>query len=246
MPALRNEMRSHSASSSFGVAKAADRVVSLEQRQRLIDDVALVGLHHLHLAPLDQLDHPARIEIDAKVDAAAMLGEMLDGEAKPTWSARPDLEPVASFRKVLIGQVATEDLVVDAEIVDVDARLRDARAAAGFESADWLVAVRARDPPTDRAPAQPFILERAELVEVLVGVNVAARIPLRLRRPFEPERTAGFGAEVPLYQLAHPDIELGARLGQGGLIGKRRGRHSAILGRVGPAGLVGQVGREVG
>ena len=50
---------------------AADVVAGLEDRHRLIDDVILVGLQVLAPALLDQLDDPARIEIDAEADAAA-------------------------------------------------------------------------------------------------------------------------------------------------------------------------------
>src|SRR6202011_3356312 len=50
---------------------ALDVVAGLENRDRLIDDVILIGLQMLGPPLLDQLDHPARIEIDAEADAAA-------------------------------------------------------------------------------------------------------------------------------------------------------------------------------
>ena len=65
-----------------------------------------------------------------------MLREMLDREAQPARPARPDVQPVGSLREELVGQRVAEVLVVDAEVVDVDARLRHAGAAAGFEGVD--------------------------------------------------------------------------------------------------------------
>ena len=76
--------RSASASSSFGVVnRQLDVVPGLEDRDRLVDHVILVRLQMLAPAFLDQLDDPARIEIDAEADAAAILREMLDGQAQP-------------------------------------------------------------------------------------------------------------------------------------------------------------------
>ncbi len=159
MPAFFSEMRSHNASSSFGVVNRHLIVlVRLEQRQRLIDDVALVELHHLHLAHLDQLDHPARIEIDHEADAAAMLREMFDGQPQAARSARADHQPVGALRKLVVRQRLAVVLVVDAEVVDVDARLRHAGAAAGLERVDRLVLVGAAAPsaaPDRRAATRP-------------------------------------------------------------------------------------------
>jgi hypothetical protein len=39
--------------------QTTDGVVGLQQRQRLIDDVPLVGFHLFHQPRFDQLDHPA-------------------------------------------------------------------------------------------------------------------------------------------------------------------------------------------
>ena len=128
MPAFFSEMRSHSASSSFGVVNRHLIVVRLEQRERLVDDVLLVRLHLSISPPLDELDHPARVEVEHEADAAAMLGEVLDGEAQAARAASG--RPAASRRpcgKYVVGQRVAEHLVVDAEVVDVDARLRHAR-----------------------------------------------------------------------------------------------------------------------
>ena len=172
--------------------QALDGVVRLEERQRLVDDVALVELHHLHLAHLDQLDHPARIEIDHEADAAAMLREMFDGEPQPARAARADHQPVSALRKLVVRQRLAEQLVVDAEVVDVDARLRHAGAAAGLERVDRLVLVGARHPAPHRAAAQPLVLERAELVEVLVALESPCADPSRPSRPIAARTDSRF------------------------------------------------------
>src|SRR5437867_3533263 len=61
---------------------APDVVAGLKNRNRLIDTMVLVGLQLLGPAFLDQLDHPARVQVDAEADAAAVLGEMLDRQAQ--------------------------------------------------------------------------------------------------------------------------------------------------------------------
>ena len=131
--------------------QAADVVVRLEQRQRLIDHVALVRLHLIHLARLQQLDDPARIEVDAERDAAAMLRQVLDRQPQPARTGGADHQPVAALGKVLVGQRVAEHLVVDPEVVDVDARLRHAGRSAGLEREDGPSVVALRHPPADRA-----------------------------------------------------------------------------------------------
>ena len=78
----------------------------LEQRQRLVDDVALVRLHLIHLARLDELDDPARVEVHAEADAAAMLGQMFDGQPQAARAGGADHEPVAPFGKCSSGSVS--------------------------------------------------------------------------------------------------------------------------------------------
>ena len=70
-----------------------------QQRQSLFDYVLLVLFRHFGLAHFQQLDYPARIEIDHEADTAAMLSEMLHSETKPTRTGWPDGNPVRSWRK---------------------------------------------------------------------------------------------------------------------------------------------------
>ena len=78
---------------------AADVVAGAEDRDRLVDDVVLVGLEVIHPALLDQLDDPARIEIDREADAAAVLRQMLDRQPQPARTARPQHQPVGALRE---------------------------------------------------------------------------------------------------------------------------------------------------
>ena len=66
---------------------ALDVVPGREDRHRLVDAVFLVGLQVLHPALLDELDHPARVEVDAEADAAAILAEVLDRQPQPPRAA---------------------------------------------------------------------------------------------------------------------------------------------------------------
>ena len=98
---------SHSASSSFGVVNMhLMSSCALQERQRLVDDVLLVGLELLHLPLLDQLDDPARIEIDAEADAAAVLGEVLDRQPQPARARRAEHQPVGALRESSSGSVS--------------------------------------------------------------------------------------------------------------------------------------------
>ena len=76
---------------------APDVVPRLENGHRLIDDVRLVGLEVLAPAFLDQLDDPARIEVDAEADAAAILREVLDRQPQPPRARRPEHQPVRAL-----------------------------------------------------------------------------------------------------------------------------------------------------
>src|SRR5690606_35812688 len=54
---------------------------------------------------------------------------------------------------------------------------------------------------------QPLVLEEPEAVEVFVGLDFLAGIPVETAREVEPERRAGRGIEVPGHGLAHVGVE---------------------------------------
>ena len=119
---------------------AADTVVGAQQGEGLFDDVLFVGFGFVDLAALDQLDDPARVEVGHEADPAAMLGEMLDRQSEAAGTAGADHDPVGAAGECVVGQLVAEGFVVDAEVVDTDARFGDAGAAAGFEDADGRLA----------------------------------------------------------------------------------------------------------
>ena len=84
----------------------------------------------------------------------------------------PTISQSAPFGKRVVGQRLAEVLVVDAEVLVRDARLRHAGAAAGLEHVDRLVGVRLGHPAPHRPAAQPLVFERPELVEVVVAGDV--------------------------------------------------------------------------
>ena len=190
---------------------AADVVVGLQDRDRLVDHVVLVGLQVLAPALLDQLDHPARVEVDAEGDAAAVLGQVLHRQAQAPRARRAQHQPVRAAREVLVGQRLAEDLVVGAEVLTRDAGLRDAGGAAGLEHEDRLPGEALRHPALHRAAAQPLVLERTQPGQIGEPVDLAPRIPSELARVIEPERTAGGGVEVPGHDFADPCVQARAR-----------------------------------
>src|SRR5579871_1829729 len=126
----------------------------------------LVGLGLVDLASLDQLDDPSRVEIDHEADAAAVLAEVLDGQTQTSRAAGPDHDPVGAARKEFVGKRLAEGLVVDAEVVDVDAGFGDTGAAAGFKCVDGVAGIGFGHPTADGTSAQPLVLKKAEAIEV--------------------------------------------------------------------------------
>src|SRR4029079_14262485 len=157
--------------------QAANVVVCAQQRHALFDDVLLVLLGHLRLAHLQQLNDPARIEVDHQTDPAATFREMLDRETQATWSSWTKRKPIGSFRKELFRQRVAKRFVVEAEVFDIYARLRHARAAAGFKRVNRTIRVTLRHPATHWTTAQPLVLEKTEARKVVVSLNFFKRIP---------------------------------------------------------------------
>jgi hypothetical protein len=187
--------------------RAPDVVTRLEDRDRLIDDVIFVGLEVFAPSFFDQLDHPARIEIDTERDASAMLCQMLDGQPQAARAGRPEHQPVGALRKVFIGQRRAEDLVVGAEVVAVDARLRGPRRAPGLEHEDRLARESTRHPPLDRPAPEPFVFEEIELLNIVESIDAIARVPPEFLRVVEPEGTSRRRVEVPCHNFADPRVE---------------------------------------
>ena len=179
----------------------------LQDRHRLVDDVILVGLEVLAPPLLDQLDDPAWIEIDAETDPAAILRQVLDRQAQPPRSGRTEHQPVGAFREVLVGQRRAEQLVVGAEIVAGDARLRRAGRAAGLEDEHRLAGQASRDPALHRSAAQPLVLERPQTFQVAEPLDLGPADPTRASsrsRARTGSRWRGRNARRPLRGPARP------------------------------------------
>ena len=86
--------------------QAADASWALQQGQGLVDHVLLVRSIIGHLAHLDELDDPARVEVHHEADAAAVLREVLDGEAQPARTRGPDVSQSAPLGKNSSGSVS--------------------------------------------------------------------------------------------------------------------------------------------
>ena len=175
-------------------------------------------------ALLDQLDHPPRIEIDAETNAAAMLRQMLDCQPQPPRPRRAQHQPVRAVRKILLRQRVAEERVVGPKILDRHAALRHARGAARLEHVDRLVGERLRHPPPHRPAAEPLVLERRELLQIVVRAYLGERIELQLLLEIEPERAAGRVVKMPGDRLDHVGIERFACSADGIGGGSRRHR----------------------
>ena len=209
---------------------APDIVARLKNRHRLIDHMIFVGAEMLHPALLDQFDHPARIQVDAEADAAAILREMLDRQAQPARTGRTQHEPVRAFRKKFVGQRLAEELVIDPEILERHTRLRRARCASGLKHIGRLAFAAPGDPAPHRTATQPLILEGAEALEIGEAFDLTTRIPAGLLCEVEPERAAGGRIKMPIHDLAHPRIEPLARIQRGRRRCALRRRRSGVHG----------------
>ncbi len=90
------------ASSSLGVVNMQlDVVPGMQNRNGLLDAMLLVGFELFDGAAFDELDNPARIQIDAEADAAAMLGQVLDGQTQAARAGGPEHQPIGAFGKIL-------------------------------------------------------------------------------------------------------------------------------------------------
>ena len=180
---------------------------------RLIDAVLFVRFQVLHPALFDQLDHPPRIEIDAKANAAAMLRQMLDGQSQSPRAGGPKHQPVGPFGKILLRQRIAEQRIVGAKIVDRDAALGNAGRAAGFEHVNRLVGQRLGHPAPHRPAAEPFVLKLRKLFQIVERPHFLQRIEFQLLGLFQPERAARRWMKMPLHRF----IDMGIELIAGGL-----------------------------
>src|SRR6185369_17111286 len=149
----------------------------------------------------------ARIEIDEETDPATMLRQMLDRQTQTTrtgWSKR---KPVSAAREEFFGQRVAERFVVDTKVVNIDTRLRHARAAAGFKRVDRPIGVTFRHPTPHWTTTQPLVLKKSKTRQVVVGVNFFAWIPRQIFRVVQPEGTTGFRIEMPRDNFTDPGVE---------------------------------------
>ena len=159
------------------------------------------------LPGLDQPDHPARIQVHTERNPAPHLGQVFDGQAQPPRSGGAQHQPVGAAREALFAERLAEHGIVDAEVVHVDPRLGNARAAAGLEDVDRPVGVGPRDPAPHRPAPQPLVLKRRKPRQIVEAVNFPARVPSQLPGVVQPERRAGLGIEMPSHHGPDPLIQ---------------------------------------
>ena len=106
-----------------------------------------------------------------------MLAQMLDREPQPARTGWPEHQPVRARRKVLLGQSLAEQLVVDAEVFDLRPGSSGSRWFRRFQTRNGHSGEPARYPALHGTAAQPFILERRKLSQILKGANLFASGP---------------------------------------------------------------------
>src|SRR5262249_47372564 len=74
-----------------------------------------------------------------------------------------------------------------------------------------VIGVGLRHPAANGAAAEPFVLEKSKTIQVVIRLNVPARIELERLRAFQPEWGSGLRIEVPRDHFARPGVESGAR-----------------------------------
>src|SRR5262245_11186066 len=134
---------------------------------------------------------------------------MLYRQPQPARPRRPEHQPVRAARKILFGERLAKHFIVGAKVFYLQAALRHPGRSAGFEGEERLAFQSLRQPTPDRPPAQPFILERRELPEVLKGGDLLSRIPAEFVSKIQPEWATRIGVEMPLHDLANVGVELG-------------------------------------
>ena len=186
---------------------AADVVIGRQEGDGLVNHMFLILEQFVFCAPLDELDHPARVQVHTKTDPFPSLGQVLDGQAQSTRARGAQHEPVSPPGKVLLGQGFGKQLVINAEVFDVDPGLGNPRCASRFENTDGAIRQALGYPSAHRPPAQPVVFEVAEPFEILEPLDSLSRIPAGLLCPLEPERAASLGAEMPLDQSANVSVQ---------------------------------------
>jgi hypothetical protein len=163
----------------------------------------------------DEALHEARVEVDEVTGVAAVIGEMLDGEAEAAGAGGADHEPVALREKVGAVVVAVF-LVVGLVVIPADALLRHAGGAAGLEDIVGAFGVGLGHEALGLFSAEDVVVEvRKFFRDVGEALDLFARIPAGLLGPLEPVVATGLGGEVPLDHLARVRIEGGLGLGDG-------------------------------
>ena len=181
----------------------------LQQDDGLIDDVVHVLAGDVELLVGDEFFDEAGVEVNEVAGAAAVVGEVFDGEAEAAGAGGADHDPGFTGGEVLVIELVGEFLIIDAEVVPADALFGHAGGAAGFEDVVGFAFEGVGDPDVGLEVAEVFVLEVGEVGDdVGVSVDFAAGVEV-FSGPVEPEGAAGFGGEVPVDDFADVGVELG-------------------------------------
>ena len=186
-----------------------------QDRGGLVDDVLLILAGHGHVAHADEALHEARVEVDEVAGVAAVVREMLHGEAQAAGAGGADHQPIALGEKVGPVVVAVF-FVVGLVVIPADALLGHAGGAAGLEHVVGALGIGLGDEAFGLLGAQHIVVEVGEFFrDVGEALDFLARIPAGGLGPLEPVVAAGGGREVPRDHLAGPGVEGGLGLGRG-------------------------------
>ena len=208
----------HALGEIFEEARGGEHVRDLavaQDRGGLVDDVLLIFSGHGHLAGADEALHKARIEVHEVAGVAAVVGEMLHGEAQTPRARGADHEPIALREKVGAVVVAVF-FVVGFVVIPADALFGHAGGAARLKDIVGALGVGLGDEALGLLGAQHVVVEVREFFrDVGEALDFLARIPAGGLGPFEPVVAAGGGREMPRDHFARPAVEGGLGLGGG-------------------------------
>ena len=137
--------------------------------------------------------HPTWVQINEVTDAAAVIGEVLDGQAEPAGTSGAYHQPGAAAGEMCVGDFGGELFIVRFVIIPADALLGHAGGATGFENIEGAALVFFGHPNFRLKVAQPFVLKMRKAQHVAESLYLFDRVPSCLAGPIEPEGAAGFG-----------------------------------------------------
>ena len=162
----------------------------------------------LHPAFFDQLDHPARIQINTKTNPTAHLSQMLDRQPQTTRARRTQHQPVTALRKVLIRQRLAKQRVVRSEVIHDHSAFGNTGRTTGFKNVSRAICMILHPPSLNRTTAKPIIFKCRKLFQIVIALDFCQRVEFQFCFLTQPKRAASGFMKMTLHDLVSVLIEL--------------------------------------